>query len=67
MSFSQEVKSELAGVECKTISEMKAQAYGMTIFQNYSVQIRYFCNRKSNDCKNIFSAYDADYRQYFRC
>ena len=32
MSFSQEVKSELAGVECKTISEMKAQAYGMTIF-----------------------------------
>ena len=32
MSFSQEVKSELAGAECKTISEMKAQAYGMTIF-----------------------------------
>lgn len=46
MSFSQEVKSELAGVECKTISEMKAQAYGMTIFQNYSVQIRYFLQQK---------------------
>lgn len=32
MSFSQEVKSELSGVECRTFAEIKAQAYGMTIF-----------------------------------
>lgn len=32
MSFSQEVKLELSEVECTTHAEMKAQAYGMTIF-----------------------------------
>lgn len=32
MSFSKEVKFELAAAEIKTLSEIKAQAYGMTIF-----------------------------------
>lgn len=32
MSFSKEVKSELSKIECKSISDIKAQAYGMTIF-----------------------------------
>lgn len=32
MSFSKEVKFELAETECQTLADIKAQAYGMTIF-----------------------------------
>ncbi len=32
MSFSQEAKLELSAIECRTSGQVKAQAYGMTIF-----------------------------------
>ncbi len=55
MSFSHEAKLELAAIECRAFSQVKAQAYGMTIFSKLPRGERTLLATESSTVARLYS------------